>query len=276
VLLNLTPANITPATLNNTWLVNEYAGYSIEVKGIKDGNAGSFFTYASVYFPRATVSGPGSVSTSGSIGANITVYVEPLTGQYLPGANITVTDVLQDTGFTLTPLASGKWNLSSKIANSSGIAELIVQPNSSTWPSGTIRVRYSVVYGNASTKAEFTTATSSPSLSVSKYLTNADGVVITNATLGFPFNLTILLQNTQSTDANSTLVAATLPLLSNGTAATNTTVLSRLVNVTSNGIATLNFTFNTNGGKGNYTTQISITPPAPFTSAVTSHTFRVG
>ena len=278
VILNMTPANITNGTssiiLNNTWPANEYAFYSVLVRGLKDGTEASFYTYTGVYFPRASVSGPSSVSTSGSIGANITAYVEPLTSQNLPGANITVTDVLQDTGFSLTPL-NGKWNVSSKIANSSGVAEINVTPTS-TWPSGNLRVRYSVVYGNASTKAEFTVSTSSPSLGVTKSLINLTSGTITNATLGTPFNLSVALQNTQSSNAENTLVVLTLPLLSNGTAITNLTTLARLVNVTGGGMSFLNFTLNANGGRGNYTTQISITPLSPFTSASTSYTFTVG
>ncbi|MBI4438431.1 hypothetical protein HY640_00700, partial [Candidatus Woesearchaeota archaeon] len=187
VLLGLTPSNITPAVLNKTWPVNEYAYYNIDVKVLKDGVQSSFSTYTYIYFPRATVSGPPSVSADSGIAANITVYVEPVTGQNLSGASITAEDVLQDTGFILVSLGSSKWNATLRIANSSGIAELVVQPNG-TWPSGNLRVRYNVVYGNASTKAEFSTATSSRTLGLSKTLTNRTGAVITNGTVGVPFN----------------------------------------------------------------------------------------
>ncbi|KHO48341.1 MAG: hypothetical protein QT00_C0001G0359 [archaeon GW2011_AR5] len=270
--LNLRSANITPAALNNTWPVNEYAFYSVLVKGIKDGAEASFYTYVNTYFPRASVSGPSSVSTGGSIGANITTYVEPLTSQNLSGANITVTDVLQDTGFSLTSLSG--WNVSSKITNSSGIAEINVT-RTSNWPSGNLRVRYSVVYGNASTKAEFTTSASSPSLGVSKSLINRTGGTAANATLGEQFNLSIVLQNTQSSNADDTVVTLTLPLMSNGTAATNLSALSRTVSIAAGSVANLNYTFNAAGGRGNYTTQISVTPPSPFLSVATSHTITV-
>ena len=150
VILNMTPANITPAVLNNTWPLSEYAGYSILVKGLKDGSEASFYTYAGTYFPRAMATAAPSVSTSSDIQVNVTVYVEPLTGQNLSGANVTLTEVSQDTGSSLSPLSTSKWNVTSVIANSSGIAQLTVSRNDNgqSWPSGKLRFKFDVRYGS--------------------------------------------------------------------------------------------------------------------------------
>ncbi|MBI4174117.1 MAG: hypothetical protein HY517_00605 [Candidatus Aenigmarchaeota archaeon] len=289
VLLNMAPANITNGTssiiLNNTWPVNEFAYYNILVKGVKGGTEASYYAYANVYFPRASVSGPASVNSDGSIGANITVYVEPLTSQNLSGANITVTDVLQDTGSSLTSLSG--WNVSSKIANSSGIAELNVT-RTSTWPSGNLRVRYNIVYGNATTKAEFTTKTSARSLGFSKKLTNVTHTNATNnATVGVPFNVSITLNNPSTVDSNGTYLIVYDPVHSSNTSAViallnnsggNVTSEMR-VNVTAGSSATVSWMYNVSKGAGNYTQQILLQANSTFNTlgwATYSNTIAVG
>ena len=289
VILNMTPANITNGTssiiLNSTWPVNEFAYYNILVKGVKDGTEASYYTYANVYFPRASVSGPASVNSDGSIGANITVYVEPLTSQNLSGANITVTDVLQDTGYSLTSLSG--WNVSSKIANSSGIAEINVT-RTSTWPSGNLRVRYNIVYGNATTKAEFTTKTSARSLGFSKKLTNVTHTNATNnATVGVPFNVSITLNNPSTVDSNGTYLIVYGPVHSTNTSAVITllnnsggNVTSEMrVNVTAGSSATVSWMYNVSAGAGNYTQQILLQANSTFNTlgwVTYSNTIAVG
>lgn len=272
-LLNLTPANITPATLNRTWPVSEYASPYVTVRGLKDGVESTFYTWTNFYFPRATASGLGSVNTGGGISATITAYVEPITGQNLSGANITVTDVLQDTGFALTSLGASRWNVSSKIANSSGVADLTVQPNGSIWPSGNLRIRYSVVYGNASTKAEFTTAAAARSLGFGKGLTNRTGATIANASVGVPFNVSIILNNPSTVDSNGTMIIVYTPVHSTNTSAVITLLNNSGGNVTSemranvtagSGAVVLNWQYNVSQGAGNYSQQILLQANSTF------------
>lgn len=279
--LNMTPANITPSVLNRTWPMSEYASYSVLVKGLKDGTEASYYTWTSAYFPRATATTASSVSTANDISVNITAYVEPLTSQNLSGANVTLTEVAQDTGSSLSPLSTSKWNVTSVIANSSGIATLTVfrNDNSQAWPSGKLRMKFDVRYGNATTKAEASIITSAPGLGVTKFLSNLTNQSIVNASLvpNTIVNISLIIQNSATVDANNTVVIFTLPVNSGNSSATiaNTTLLTNITNITNGNSITLRPGFNITAGRGNYTTQISITPPSPFSSISTSYTFEV-